>query len=76
MGRYARPQREKHEKVKKVKEGNLVFALGQPKDIKLDENQMKSLGLVKKINLREVIVQWPNVGDVTFRYVDLRSIDP
>ena len=57
-----------------LKVGDLVRAayppVGYKEDIDLD-----CLGVVHKIYKDHVVVSWPNVGLLSFRYFDLESVD-
>ena len=58
-----------------MKKGELVLALAQPINFFLNEEQLKSLGFVKKVFEKEVLVDWPGVGMIKFRKFDLESVD-
>ena len=57
-----------------IKVGDLVRASQPPIDSK-EEIDFNCLGVVYSLNKNHVIVSWPNVGLLTFKYLDLESVD-
>ena len=57
-----------------IKVGDLVRTSQPPIDSK-EEIDLDCLGVVYSLNKDRVIVSWPNVGLLTFKYLDLESVD-
>ena len=56
-----------------IEVGVLVRALNKPQENK--DIDYESLGVVQGFKDGKVIVAWPNVGDLSFKFMDLESVD-
>ena len=57
-----------------LKVGDLVKAFFPPIDSS-EEIDLNCLGVVQEIRFNSVVVSWPNIGLLLFKYSDLESID-